>query len=120
MQTVFIVDDNDTNLIMAASILENDYMVLTMSSAERMFKIIEKKRPHLILLDIEMPGMTGFEALAELRNNPEWRDIPVLFLTGWVDDTVESKASELGVRCIIHKPIVREVLLDSVSKHINN
>jgi len=118
MQMVFIVDDNDSNLTKAASALETDYRVLTMPSAEKMFTILGKKRPDLILLDVEMPEMNGLEAIAKLKENPEWKDIPVLFLTGWIDDALRSKALELGALDVIPKPIVTEILLGHVKNHI--
>jgi len=118
MQLVFIVDDNDSNLTKAASVLETDYKVLTMPSAEKMFTILGKKRPDLILLDVEMPEMNGLEAIAKLKESTEWRDIPVLFLTGWVDDKLKSQALELGALDVIPKPIVPEILLRHVKDHI--
>jgi putative two-component system response regulator len=115
---VFIVDDNDVNLITAASILEEDYRVLTMPSAGKMFLLLEKKLPDLILLDVEMPEMNGLEAIAKLKENPAWRDIPVLFLTAWADDKLRSQAAESGVLDIILKPVIPENLLCCVKKHI--
>jgi len=98
---IFIVDDNDSNLMKAASILESDYQVVTMSSAAKMFSLLEKKLPELILLDIEMPEMNGFEAIVKLKENPEWRNIPVIFLTGRID---EEKGLSLGAVDYITKP----------------
>jgi len=115
---IFIVDDNDANLTMAASVLENDYRILTMPSAERMFLLLEKKRPDLILLDIEMPEMTGLEAIVKLKENPQFKDIPVLFLTGWVDEKLVANALELGALAVVNKPIVKSVLMDNIKKYI--
>ena len=115
---IFIIDDNDANLTVAASALENDYRVLTMPSAEKMFSLLEKKRPDLILLDIEMPEMTGLEAIVKLKENNQYKDIPVLFLTGWTDDKLLSDAKEAGSLEVIKKPIVASVLLDAVKKYI--
>ena len=115
---LFIVDDNDTNLTAAALALEEEYRVLTMPSAEKMFSLLEKKRPQLILLDIEMPEKNGFEAIAGLKANPQWKDIPVIFLTGWVDENLLSRASESGALEVIQKPIVPPALLNSVKKYV--
>ena len=67
-RTIFVVDDNDTNLSMAKEALKDHYRVMTMPSAEKMFAMIEKITPDLILLDIEMPDMDGFEALQILKD----------------------------------------------------
>jgi len=115
---IFIVDDNDANLTLAASILENEYRVLTMPSAQRMFSVLEKKIPDLILLDIEMPEIGGFEAIAKLKESPLWKNIPVLFLTGWSDEKIISDAEKSGALDIINKPIDAAVLRDFVKKYI--
>ena len=117
---VFIVDDNDSNLTMAASILENDYKVLTMPSAVKMFSLLEKKKPDMILLDIEMPDVSGIEAIFKLKENPAWEDIPVIFLTGHEEENILSKAKETGVLDIVQKPIVPQILRDCVNKYIGN
>ncbi|MCL2440584.1 MAG: response regulator [Treponema sp.] len=115
---IFIVDDNDANLTMAASALEADYKVLTMPSAQKMFALLEKKKPDLILLDIEMPDMTGLEAIVILKENPQNSGIPVLFITGWSDDKLISDAKKLGALDVINKPIVKSVLLENVKKYV--
>jgi len=114
---VFVVDDNDSNLTMAALALEKDFKVLTIPSALKMFSVLEKKLPDLILLDIEMPDMTGLEAYEKLKENPQWKDILVIFLTGHEEGAVLSKARESGAVDVIQKPIVASVLLNCVKKH---
>jgi DNA-binding response OmpR family regulator len=115
---IFIVDDNDANLTMAALVLEAEYRVLTMPSAVKMLSLLEKKRPDMILLDIEMPDMNGLDAIAELKKRSEWQNIPVLFLTGWDDDAVMSNALQLGALDFIHKPILPSVLLNRVKNYL--
>ena len=115
---VFIADDNDANLTVAAAALENEFNVLTMPSAKRMFMLLEKKLPDLILLDIEMPEMSGLEAIAKLRENPRWKDIPVLFLTGWCDETLKTNALASGALDVIMKPVEPAALLDYARKYI--
>jgi len=115
---IFIVDDNDANLTVAASALEKNYRILTMPSAEKMFFLLEKKRADLILLDIEMPEMTGLEAIVKLKENPKFSDIPVLFLTGWIDEKLLSDAEKTGALEVISKPINPPELLGYVKKYI--
>jgi putative two-component system response regulator len=120
MKTIFVVDDSDTNLSMAEKALEDTYRVMTLPSAAKMFSFLEKVTPDLILLDIEMPEMNGFEALEKLKNNNSWAGIPVIFLTGTVDASIESKASNLGAVGIITKPFSPSALLDRVQTHVED
>ena len=115
---IFIVDDNDTNLAVAASVLEDEYRVLTMPSAKKMFSLLEKKQPDIILLDIEMPEMNGFDAIYKLKEHTGWRDIPVIFFTGWSDSELESRALKSGALEIISKPVVPSVLLNCIKNYI--
>jgi len=103
---------------MAASYLEDDYLVLTMPSAERMFTLLIKKQPDLILLDIEMPDMNGFDAIAKLKENPDWQDIPVIFLTGHIDGAVLLKSLESGAHSVISKSDINSTLLGRVKECI--
>ena len=116
---IFVVDDNDSNLTMAASALEKKYNVLTMPSAEKMFSFLEKKRPDLILLDVEMPQMNGFEAMERIKANRETMDIPVIFLTGLTDSVNEAHGIELGAVDFITKPFSVPVLLKRIKNHLN-
>jgi len=119
MKTIFVVDDSDTNLSMAKNTLENHYRVLTIPSAEKLFKLLEKITPDLILLDIEMPEMDGFEALLYLKSGALYRDIPVIFLTGYSDHTVEARGFEMGVIDFITKPFSPLVLLNRIKTHLD-
>ena len=118
MKTIFIVDDSDTNLAMAEEALEDHFNVMTLPSAEKMFSLLEKIKPDLILLDIEMPVMNGFEALERLKSNSLWSGIPVLFLTGTSNAAVEEKGKKLGVTGIIIKPFNPSVLLEKINSII--
>jgi len=116
---IFVVDDNDSNLTVAASVLEAEYKVLTMPSAEKMFSLLEKKRPDIILLDIEMPDMSGFDAMKRLKANDQYSDIPIIFLSGRTDVVSEAYGIELGAVDFIQKPFSEPVLLNRIKKHLN-
>jgi putative two-component system response regulator len=118
LNTIFIVDDSDTNLATAEEALEDHYNVMTVPSAMKMFTLLEKITPNLILLDIEMPGMNGFEAIQSLKANTSWANIPVIFLTGTVDAAIEEQGKKLGAVGIIAKPFSAPVLLERISAHI--
>ncbi len=116
---IFVVDDNDSNLTVAASVLEAEYKVLTMPSAEKMFSLLEKKRPDIILLDIEMPDMNGFDAMKRLKASDQYSDIPIIFLSGRTDVVSEAYGIELGAVDFIQKPFSEPVLLNRIKKHLN-
>ena len=118
MKTIFIVDDSDTNLAKAEEALEDHFRVVTIPSAVKMFSFLEKIMPDLILLDIEMPEMGGFEALEKLKSNNSWSGIPVVFLTGTTDASIEERSSKLGALGIVTKPFSASALLDRVNSHI--
>jgi len=118
VQTIFVVDDSDTNLAMAEEALEDHFRVMTIPSAERMFSLLEKITPDLILLDIEMPEMGGFEALEKLKANNAWSAIPVVFLTGTTDASIEERSAKLGAAGIVTKPFTPSALLDRVNAHV--
>ena len=116
---IFIVDDNPTNLTVAESALDDSYLVITMSSAARMFTILKKIVPDLILLDIVMPDMDGFEAIKLLKANEFYSEIPVIFLTALSETETEAKGIELGAVDFISKPFSVPVLLNRVKYHLN-
>ncbi|MCL1955927.1 MAG: response regulator [Fibromonadales bacterium] len=119
MKTIFVVDDSDTCLSKVEEVLESQYRVMTLPSASKMFTMLEKMMPDLILLDISMPEMDGYTALRLLKNNSETADIPVIFLTGQVDALVEARSFDLGVVDFIVKPFSDIVLLNRVKMHID-
>ncbi|MCL1863904.1 MAG: response regulator [Defluviitaleaceae bacterium] len=118
-KTVFVVDDNDTNLSKAEEGLEDIYDVMTIPSGERLFKILKKVKPNLILLDIEMPEMDGFQVLEQLKSQKEYMDIPVIFLTGIREPEIEARGFESGAIDFVTKPFSTPVLLNRVKLHID-
>jgi putative two-component system response regulator len=117
-KTIFIVDDVDTNLTMAVEALKDQYRVFTMLSAAKMFALLEKVSPDLILLDIEMPDMDGFEALGRLKSHKVYAGIPVIFLTGMANVDTEVSGFELGVVDFIIKPFSAPILQNRLKSHI--
>jgi len=119
MKKIFVVDDNLTNLLTAKNALENYYQVYTMSSAMKMLDLLKKITPDLILLDIKMPEMDGFEALLYLKSSPLYAAIPVIFLTSNTDAAIEARGFELGVIDYISKPFSPPVLLNRIKTHLD-
>jgi diguanylate cyclase (GGDEF)-like protein len=120
MKTVFIVDDNQTNLIAAKNALNGIYRTLTVLSAAKMFQIAEKIQPDIILLDIEMPETDGFTAISQLKADKRLCDVPVVFLTAHKDEEIETKGFDLGAVDFITKPFSPAVLLRRIETHIKN
>jgi len=118
LKIIFAVDDNETSRISAKSALDKIYAVYALPSAARMFKMLEKITPDLILLDIDMPEMNGFEILEELKASPKYSTIPVIFLTGRRDSAVEIRGFEMGVIDFISKPFSPPVLIRRIQTHL--
>jgi putative two-component system response regulator len=118
---IMIVDDDIVNLKHGRDALSVQYDVITAPSAERMFAILEKQAPDLILLDIAMPGMDGYEALSRLKahEREEIGKIPVVFLTARNDPSSEMRAFELGAIDFVNKPFFPAVLLKRIEMHLS-
>jgi putative two-component system response regulator len=118
MKTIFIVDDNDTNLMAAKTALDGTYKTFALPSAEKMFKLLEKITPDLILLDVDMPEMDGFQAMSVLKSDEKLKPIPVIFLTAKNDAGSEIHGFEMGALDFINKPFSAPVLIKRIETHI--
>ncbi|MCL2618810.1 MAG: response regulator [Defluviitaleaceae bacterium] len=116
---VFVIDDSISNLTMAEDALSASYSVMTIPSGAKAVSLLEKVRPEIILLDIEMPAMDGFDVLRYLKASDRFCDIPVIFLTAKIDHATEIEALKLGVVDFISKPFNPAVLLNRVKHHID-
>ncbi|MGL6048415.1 MAG: response regulator, partial [Aeromonas salmonicida] len=104
--TILIVDDSPENLMVLTDLLSPTYRVLAAQSGEKCLRIATGKTlPDLILLDVMMPGMDGYEVLKQLRTNPETSRIPVVLLTALADSQSEEYGLSLGAADYITKPI---------------
>jgi len=119
MKTIFVVDDSDTSLLLAKKALEDHYRVLTIPSSAKMFKLMEKIVPDLILLDIEMPEADGFETLRILKSGSLYKDIPVIFLTNYREEEIEIHSFKLGIADVISKPFSTPVLLNRIKTQLD-
>jgi len=116
---VFLVDDSDSYLAKVGEVLDSNYEVVTFSSGKKMFSVLKSVAPHLILLDIEMPEMDGFQVLEQLKADEKYAHIPVIFLTGTHDPDIEARGIEFGAVDFIQKPFSALVLINRVKLHIN-
>lgn len=116
---VLVVDDDTANLKMASRILVSEQMrVSCLKSGEDALKFLQENKPDMVLLDLHMPGMDGFETIAAIRADEKTADIPVIFLTADDDRDTEAKALTAGAMDFIKKPFVPEVLLLRVKNTI--
>jgi putative two-component system response regulator len=115
---IVLVDDNPVNLKLARNILMDQYDVFTIPGAEKLFLFLEQTLPDLILLDVVMPGISGYEAIGTLKSNPRTAGIPVIFLTSKSDTGSELEGFTLGAVDYISKPFSPQLLLKRVEVHI--
>lgn len=116
---VLIVDDNELNIEILANILKSSYKISVATSGERAIEIANSKmQPDLILLDIVMPEMDGYEVCTRLKNSSESADIPIIFVTAKDKDEDEEKGFELGAVDYITKPFKESSIKARVKTHI--
>ncbi len=117
-KTIYLVDDSMTTLIIGKNALVSKFDVFTIPSGTKLLEMVRKKRPNLILLDIEMPDMDGYEVIRRLKANPDAENIPVIFLTGKSDTKDELEGFSLGAIDYITKPFSPPLLLKRVEIHL--
>jgi phosphoserine phosphatase RsbU/P len=116
---VLVVDDAPANLQIVHSILKQDYRILVATSGAKALELARNNpQPELILLDVEMSEMDGYEVCAILKSTPDTRDIPVIFLTRKTDEEDETKGFEVGAVDYIHKPFSPAVVKARVHTHL--
>jgi putative two-component system response regulator len=112
VSTILIVDDSPENLAVLNELLQPDYRVLIATSGEKALQIANADPgPDLIMLDVMMPGMDGYEVFTRLRANPGTRDIPVIFVTAMNSVEAEMRGLEAGAVDYITKPVVPLIVL---------
>ena len=118
--TILIVDDAPENLSVISHILKDKYKVKVATSGAKALSILAnaKQNPALILLDIRMPGMDGYEVCSQLKKSELYSSIPIIFLTSLTGGEDEGKGLELGAVDYLHKPIIPSVLLARVETHL--
>jgi DNA-binding response OmpR family regulator len=118
---VLVVDDDPALLISVWEMLKSDYDVSSVKSGREALEMIEKGYvPDIILLDIDMPGLNGFETLALIGEIEEIHDVPIMFLTGITAAEAEVKGLKSGAVDYIKKPFVKENLLARLKVHLEN
>jgi putative two-component system response regulator len=118
-QTVLVVDDAPENISLITSLLKELYKVKIATSGKKALQIaFSAEPPDLILLDIMMPEMDGYEVCEHLKSDPQTLNIPVIFLTAKSDVDDEMKGLEMGAVDYITKPISPPIVLARVQTHL--
>ncbi len=117
--TILVVDDTPENLMLITDLLRKDFNVKVANNGQRALVLASTGVvPHLVLLDIMMPGMDGHEVCRQLKSDPVTRIIPVVFLTAMGAAEDEKKAMEAGAAGFLTKPVSAVKLMDIIKTHL--
>ena len=115
-QTIMVVDDSGLNLRVAMNMLKDHFEVICANSGPAAFTLLEKQIPDLMLLDLHMPKMSGFEVIEKLKEDEVYKEIPIIMLTADDNRETEVKGFQLGVMDFVTKPFIAEILLQRVGR----
>ncbi len=113
---ILVVDDDKANLMLAQKLLSEEYRVAAANSGELALKYLEKNEPDLILLDIQMPGIDGFEVMERVMAHEKWKKIPVIFLTADRSEATEETCFKMGAVDYIGKPFVPVIMQQRIRR----
>lgn len=116
---ILCVDDEPINLSLLRSVLQDEFRLVFARSGPDAIEAVRRHRPALILLDVLMPGMTGFEVARRLKANPETEGIPIIFVTGLTEAVDEQAGFDAGGVDYIAKPIVPSIVQARVRAHLS-
>jgi putative two-component system response regulator len=116
---IIAVDDIPENLTAIRNTLKDLYEVYPCPSAMKMFELLEHVKPDLIMLDVGMPDMDGYEAIKKLKADARFKEVPVIFLSAMSDENSEMEGLKLGAVDYIHKPFVTPLLLQRIKIHLS-
>ena len=119
MSTVLIVEDNDKNMKLARDVLQaKGYQTLEAITGEAGVKLAKERKPDLVLMDIQLPGINGIEAFRQIRADANTSRIPVVALTASVTPTDRSAIAAAGFDAFLSKPINLKEFLDTVKRMV--
>ncbi|MDR1703569.1 MAG: response regulator [Clostridiales bacterium] len=116
---IILVDDSIEMLTLCKQMIKDVYDVYTVQSADRLFEILKRVIPDMILLDVKMPVVDGYEIARLLKSSEVYRDIPIIFLTAMDDVKSEMEGLSIGALDYIHKPFVAALLLRRIETHLS-
>jgi CheY-like chemotaxis protein len=116
--SILIVDDENINILTLTHLLKPEYTVYAAKNGQYAVTVAKKQLPDVILLDIIMPEMDGYEVLSLLKKDEETRKIPVIFITGLVSAEDEKKGLDLGAADYIRKPLKDDIVIQKIRNQI--
>lgn len=117
--SILVVDDTPDNLSLMSGLLKDRYRVKVANNGEKAIKIVQgDSPPDLVLLDIMMPGLSGYDVCQILKADPATRDVPIIFLTAMTATEDEKKGLEMGAADFITKPVNPPIVLARVATHL--
>src|SRR3990170_8542765 len=118
---ILLVEDNPVNRRLAVFLLRSQgYEVREATTAKEAFEVLQKERPDLIVMDIQLPGMDGLEITRKLKEQPATADIPVIAVTSYAMKGDREKALAAGCVGYVTKPIDKKIFIDEVAAHLGN
>ena len=115
---LLVVDDQPVNIQVLYQAFSAEHQVLMATSGEQALALCASKRPDLVLLDVEMPGIDGYEVCRRLKADPATHDIPVIFVTAHNDEAAEARGLDVGAVDFISKPISPAIVRARVKTHL--
>jgi CheY-like chemotaxis protein len=120
-KTILIIDDSTTNIVLLQAVLNNKgYLIETALNVKDALSIVSKKNPDLILLDLLMPRINGYDFLKEIKENDKTCNIPVIIVSALTDQENIQRSMELGANEFITKPVDIQKLLEMVASILQN
>lgn len=115
---IMVVDDSDTILSTATKFLSPLYEVLTVNDGFKCLAAVQEAKPDLLLLDIMMPKLNGYQALQLIKSNPEFESLPIIILSGKDSAFDKARGQLMGCTDYLVKPFERQPLLDVIRRHL--
>ena len=120
-KNILLVEDNEVNRRLAGFLLRSHgYEVREATTAAAAFEMVDKERPDLIVMDIQLPGMDGLEVTKKLKEQPATADIPVIAVTSYAMKGDREKALAAGCAGYVTKPIDKDTFIKEVAAHMGN
>ena len=118
-KTVLAIDDNMMQLDMFKKMLGDRFVVHTANSASHALNFLNSSNADIILLDIEMPNISGFDFLLDIRKIPSYMDVPIIIVSGTVGPGFSEQAKAATAFDVLHKPVKTEALIESIEKALS-
>jgi len=115
---ILVVDDDTSNLMELTHMLRSEYKVYAVKDGSSAIKNANEYLPDIILLDVVMPDLSGFDVIAELKKTEKTKDIPVIFITGMKDNVSEIEGLRLGAVDYIRKPFDSDIVMFKVNQQL--